>query len=133
MNQSGHVRACWACAELVATAQYPATNSDESMVTKALKEDNDVGELIVPVSLCVCAVILHLPPPLSVEVVHTSTISPPWFVGKADLWGNLSTMGDVRICEVLPIRSELLPNLVTVEVCIYRDFQAIIYNPITLN
>ena len=61
VNQSGYVRACWGCAELVATSQYPATKSDESMVAKALKEDNDMGELIVPVSLCLYSS-LHLPP-----------------------------------------------------------------------
>ena len=50
VNQSGYVRACKTCAQLVVT-QYPGTKTDESMVTKALTEDNEVGELIVPVSL----------------------------------------------------------------------------------
>lgn len=50
VNKSGFVRACEPCAQLVGT-QYSVTKSDESMVTKALTEDNEVGELIVPVSL----------------------------------------------------------------------------------
>lgn len=72
VNQSGYVRACTACAELVQD-QYPGTRSEESMVAKALTEDNEVGELIVPVSesASVC------PSPTTTGPVNQTPPCPP--------------------------------------------------------
>lgn len=70
VNQSGYVRACEPCAQLV-EARNPGTKSDESMVTKALKEDNEVGELIVPVSLSLFGSSPSPPPLLAVCLLQT--------------------------------------------------------------
>ena len=51
MNQNGYVRACVTCAHLYAVARQQSSSAqEESMVTKAMREESEVEEMVVPVS-----------------------------------------------------------------------------------
>ena len=57
MNQNGYVRACVTCAHLYAVAsQQNSSTQEESMVTRAMREESEVEELVVPVSDKICIV-----------------------------------------------------------------------------
>ena len=55
VNQPGSVRACVSCARLYyMTKQQNSVTQDESMVVRALREESEIEEMVVPVSF-VCS------------------------------------------------------------------------------